>query len=222
MKTFSVGDIFYGNSHTDLINKTIGTKFRGIQRCGIDLSDFQCDGIIAWFVFMDGSIHGYEDWHWSNRLSRDGLIIYERNMDQPKKKLEIERLNKGYNPFRLAFQLDPYATGNRHCCKFVGAFKLDAFIGEEVPDIEYKKVSDKFTIGDKGVFCANITDKIKFYENDNRYNAKIEVLNFSDTVYLMLKKASVHTVGELLGIGLGFNQSSIEIRDKIEKFFKRI
>lgn len=222
MKTFSVGDIFYGNSHTDLINKVIGTKFKGTQRCGIDLADFQCDGVIAWFVFMDGSIHGYEDWHWSNKISRDGIVIYERNTDHPKKKLEIERLKNGYNPFRLAFQLDPFGTGNRHCCKFVGAFKLDAFIGDEVPDIEYKKVLDKFSISEKGIFEYNVTDKIKFYDNDERYNSKIEVLNFSDSVYEMLKKAHIENVGELLNIGLGLNHTSIEIRSKIEKFFKRI
>ena len=66
MKTFRVGDKFYGINHTDLINKTIGTTLRATRRCRVDLADFQCDGVIAWFVFMDGSIHGYDDWHWSN------------------------------------------------------------------------------------------------------------------------------------------------------------
>ena len=222
MKTFRVGDKFYGINHTDLINKTIGTTLRATRRCRVDLADFQCDGVIAWFVFMDGSIHGYEDWHWSNRLSSDGMIIYERNMDQPKKKLEIERLDKGYNPFRLAFRLDPNETGNRHCCKFVGAFKLDSFIGSDVPDIEYKKVLDEFTISEKYEYSSSVTEKSSFFKNDKRYNAGIEVLNFSDSVYTMLKKANVNHVGELLDIGLGFNQASIEIRDKIEGFFKRI
>ena len=36
----------------------------------------------------------------------------------------------------------------------------------------------------------------------------------------MLKRANVNIVGELLEIGLGFNEASIEIRDKIEEFFK--
>ena len=221
MKTFRNGNVFYGNSHTDLINKTLGTTFKVTQRCGIDLADFQCDGIIAWFVSMDGSIHGYEDWHWSNRLSLDGLTIYERNMDQPKKKLEIERLKNGYNPFRLAFQLDPYETGNRYCCKFVGAFRLEAFKGNEVPDIEYKKVLDSFTIGGKGEYGSKyINDRNDFFIDDMRYKAKIEKLNFSNNVYTMLKRANVNIVGELLEIGLGFNEASIEIRDKIEEFFK--
>lgn len=41
MKTFRNGNVFYGNGHTDLINKTLGTTFKGTQRCGIDLADFQ-------------------------------------------------------------------------------------------------------------------------------------------------------------------------------------
>jgi len=53
-----------------------------------------------------------------------------------------------------------------------------------------------------------------------RYKAKIEKLNFSNNVYTMLKRANVNIVGELLEIGLGFNEASIEIRDKIEEFFK--
>lgn len=222
MKIFSVGDVFYGANHTDLINKTLGTKFKGTQRCGIDLSDFQCDGVIAWFVFMDGSVHGYEDWHWSNRLSRDGSIIYEKNMDIPKKKLEIARLENGYHPFRLAFQLDPYETGNRYCCKFVGAFKMDSFVGKEVPDTEYKKVLDNFTIGDRDGYCHQVTDITEFYKDDDRYNASIETLKFSEEVYRMLKNANVHNVGELLNLGLGFAQRSVEIRNKIEEFFKKI
>ena len=220
MKTFSIGDVFYGKNHTDLINKTIETRFKVTQRCGIELSDLQCDGVIAWFVFMDGSTHGYEDWHWTNILSRDGMTIYERNMDLPKKKLEIARLENGYRPFRLAFQLDPYDSGNRYCCKFVGAFKLNAFIGQEVPDIEYKKVLDKFTIGSVGEYSSRITEKERFFENDERYKTKIDALNFSDGVYKMLMQAKVYTVGELLEIGLGFNQSSVEIRNKIEEFLK--
>ena len=47
-----------------------------------------------------------------------------------------------------------------------------------------------------------------------------EKLNFSNNVYTMLKRSNVNIVGELLEIGLGFNEASIEIRDKIEEFFK--
>ena len=221
MKILRAGDIFSGKSHADMINNALGAKCANPMKSSVHLDKFGHNGIIAWFVYMDGSIHGYEDWHWSNRLSLDGLTIYERNMDQPKKKLEIERLKNGYNPFRLAFQLDPYETGNRYCCKFVGAFRLEAFKGNEVPDIEYKKVLDSFTIGGKGEYGSKyINDRNDFFIDDMRYKAKIEKLNFSNNVYTMLKRANVNIVGELLEIGLGFNEASIEIRDKIEEFFK--
>ena len=67
---------------------------------------------------------------------------------------------------------------------------------------------------------VNINDRNDFFIDDMRYKAKIEKLNFSNNVYTMLKRANVNIVGELLEIGLGFNEASIEIRDKIEEFFK--
>ena len=109
----------------------------------------------------------------------------------------------------------------RNYPSLTNAFRLEAFKGNEVPDIEYKKVLDSFTIGGKGEYGSkNINDRNDFFIDDMRYKAKIENLNFSNNVYTMLKRANVNIVGELLEIGLGFNEASIEIRDKIEEFFK--
>lgn len=221
MKTFSVGETFFGRSHTDLVNNVLETNFGFTKKSRIDLTGFQCHGVVAWFVYMDGSIHGYEDWRWANRLSCGGTKITERYIDSSRKMLGIERLKNGYNPFRLAFRLDPHETGNRYCCKFVGAFRLNAFIGDDVPDIEYVKIADDFTIGDKYNYIDYDACKSIFFRNDARYTAKIETLNFSDGVYRMLKNANITMAGELLSIGLGFDKSSIEMRDKTERFFKR-
>lgn len=221
MKTFSVGDTFFGRSHADLINTVLGTNFSYTKKSTVELSDFQCDGVLAWFVYMDGSIHGYEDWRWVNRLSLDETKITERYVDSPREKLGIARLQNSYNPFRLAFRLDPHETGNRYCCKFMGAFRLNAFIGENVPDTEYKKVADDFTIGDKGYYNHNVTNKAIFFKNDARYTANIKTLNFSDGVYRMLENAGITMAGELLDMCFGFNQASIELRTKTENFFRR-
>lgn len=221
MKTFSTGDTFFGRSHADLINTVLGTNLLHTKKSMIELSDFQCRGIIAWFVYMDGSIHGYEDWRWSNGLSLDGTKITERYIDSPREKLKIARLQNGYNPFRLAFRLDPHETGNRYCCEFVGVFGINAFIGENVPDTEYIKVADDFTIGDKSYYNSNVTSKTVFFNGDARYTANIEALNFSDGVCRMLENAGITMAGELLDMCFGFSQNSTEPKAKTESFFRR-
>lgn len=221
MRTFSVGDTFFGRSHADLINTVLGTNLSHTKKSTIELSDFQCGGVLAWFVYMDGSIHGYEDWRWVNRLSLDRTKITERYIDSPREKLGIARLQNGYNPFRLAFRLDPHETGNRYCCEFVGAFRINAFLGENVPDTEYIKVANDFTIGDKGYYNPNVTSKSVFFDGDARYTANIEALNFSDGVRRMLGNAGVTMAGELLDMCFGFSQTSTELRSKTESFFSR-
>ena len=69
MKTFHFGDKFVGNSYTDMINHALGTNFKVYEESGVPLDKFELPGIIAWFVFMDGSTHGYApDYLWANRL----------------------------------------------------------------------------------------------------------------------------------------------------------
>lgn len=78
MRIFKENDVFYGKNYADLINKTIGTSFAGYMKCSVNLEPFGAPGVIAWFVFMDGSEHGYEEgWKWVNKLSLDQNIIDE-------------------------------------------------------------------------------------------------------------------------------------------------
>ena len=90
MKRFVVGNVFRGITHADLINNTIGTRYKSFQACSLELNNFGADNVFAWFVFMDGTSHGYEDgWLWKNKLTEDGNIIREFNIDN---------INKGQHP----------------------------------------------------------------------------------------------------------------------------
>ena len=70
MKTLNAGDVFIGRTYAEMINDALGTNFKSLQRSSVELSDFGAAGFIAWFVYMDGSIHGFEGgWRCSNILS---------------------------------------------------------------------------------------------------------------------------------------------------------
>ena len=53
MRVLRTGNITYGSSHADMINKVLGTAFLGYRKSSVDLGQFGNDGIIAWFVHMD-------------------------------------------------------------------------------------------------------------------------------------------------------------------------
>jgi hypothetical protein len=220
MRILKTGDVFYGKSHADMINKAIGTNYYSYMKSSVELSDFGCSNVIAWFVYMDGSIHGYEDgWRWANRLSLDGLEISEYNVSDSKEKLKKRRVDAGYNPYRLAFQIDHNGTGNKHCCKFVGAFRLKSFIKADASSEMYEKVLDEFKLLGKGEYGGGCNDREDFIPKEGKYLTAISEMGFSQRTFSLLKN-SIKNAGELLELGIGIEGPiADEIQDKICSHF---
>ena len=224
MKILTTGDVFRGKNYADMVNNAIGTNYRGYQQSAVNLDTFGVDGVIAWFVYMDGSVHGYEDgWRWKNYLRNNGSEICEYNVSSSKSELIAKRNDVGYRPFRLAFQIDPYENpynNGKYCCKFVGAFAFESFIEEDLSAIKYKKIADRFIIGSNGEIVSNINSKETFINSMADYKRKINEFNFSGPIYRMLRSVNITYMYELLELGLG-EQSSIstEIRSKLYECF---
>lgn len=221
MRILKTGDVFRGNNHADMINRAIGTHFSAYMKSSVDLSLFGNDDVIAWFVFMDGTVHGTEEnYVWQNILSTDGNCIREYSVGRSQEKVISKRQKEGFLPFRLAFQLDPYCTGDRYCCKFVGAFCFSAFLREDLTAIEYKKASDVFKLGEKGESNKRLDGRELFIPHMPKYDYPIKNMGFSGDVYLLLKEAKYTCAGELLEIGFESGERLIKIiQDKLYEVF---
>lgn len=127
MKKINVGDIWQGDSYTDMINKVLDTNYKMYMQAGVPLKKFGLDGI-AWFVYMDGKNHK----GWKNIISDDENTIVEI-LDN------INNCNDGIDRvYRLAFRRDPDNKGNRYKCKFLGYFKRS-----EISDNKLKRTYKK-------------------------------------------------------------------------------
>lgn len=221
MKILKTGDIFSGKSYADMINKAIGTNYYGWRRSSVDLDEFGCPGIIAWFVFMDGSEHGYEEgWTWVNKLSIEEKEIDEYNISTSKLQLKTRRTKEGYCPYRLAFQLDPYGNGNNHCCRFVGAFRFHSFIKKDASAITYEKVMDTFKLGAKGESGNYLNKRENLQPQSGKYLIPLKEMGFSEKVYRILD-GHINFAGELLELGIGIEgEIADEIHKKIYECFK--
>lgn len=220
MKILETGDTFYGKDYTDLINKTLGTSLSNYMRSCVELDELGLRGVVAWFVHMDGSTNGYVKWLWQNYLSEDGNTIDEHNVNKDKRLLRSSRAKESFLPYRLAFELHKNKNVEGYYCKFVGAFKLDCFIGVGTQlDVRYTKVLDKVTMREKFEKNAKTTTRNDFFGSDARYTAPIEKMEFSDKTYQTLKKYNVNTVREVLEVGWGETQMTDEVIDKVQRFF---
>lgn len=221
MKILKVNDVTYGKNHTDMINKALGANIPFTANAGIEMSEFGAPNVLAWFVYMDGSMHGYPNgWLWRNYLSPDKTTIREYNVGTSKQEIRNKQLERGFYPYRLAFRLDPYENGDKHCCKFVGAFALSGFIEDDLSAIKYTKLFDSFTIGAKGEYGSILNGKTDFIKIVKRYNTPIENLGLSDKVLSLLKRARFKYVYELLEVGLSDGDAALEIRQKLLEFFR--
>ena len=220
MRFLRTGDVFYGKSYADMINKAIGTNYASYMKCTVELSDFGSAGVVAWFVYMDETIHGYGNgWHWANKLSLDGQEIDEYNVSVSKNQLKKKRTEIGYNPYKLAFQIDPYGSGREHCCKFVGAFRLKSFIKKDASAQTYEKVLDEYKLLGKGErgYCNSKED---FIPKEGKYLVPLSEMGFSPTTYNLLKN-SIKNAGELLELEIGIEGAiSDEIQEKIAIHFR--
>ncbi len=95
MLTLRLGDKTLQKGYERMINESIGTNYQVYKRCTVDLKQFDVPNVIAWFVYMDGSVHGYpDDWQWKNIISADGETIVEEHISSAKVTLKKRRLKK--------------------------------------------------------------------------------------------------------------------------------
>lgn len=217
MRAFHFGDIFSGRNYTDMLNNALGTKLDFYKKSSVSLDNLQ--GVIAWFVFMDGSEHGYPDGYtWKNFLG--GNTIVEEASSEDRHKVIAMQDRDGHHPFRIAFQLYHPKDGEWRC-RFVGAFSLSAFLREDLTKRKYIKISDNFMLGEAGEFGRILNKKEDFYKNMPKYRTHVERMGFSHTVLQMLKNNKVSAAGQLLELGFGASGAiANEIRCKLYEFFK--
>lgn len=221
MKILRSGDTAIGRNYAEMINDAIGTNFKGYQKCTVDLpnpDEPEKTDICAWFVYMDGSVHGYPDgWLWRNILSSDGKTIREYNVSPNKILLMKRQTSEGYHPYRLCFQLDPNGKDKNNWSKFVGAFRFSKFLSEDLSAVEYVKVSDEFKIASKGDrFNSILNTKNDFLIDAASYKIPISKMGFSDLVYQLLSRFSITTSGDLIELGIGVEgEIAVEIRKKL-------
>lgn len=138
-KIFNVGDTFTGRNHVDMLNRVLGTNYKAFMRCWVSLQKFGGNGI-AWFVNMDGTIHGSApDYLWKNTLSADGKTIVEECVGTGVTYVEPPQA------WRLAFRLDPFGTGNRYQCEFVGYFKMTECSADNLKRT-YTRIQETYTL----------------------------------------------------------------------------
>ncbi len=146
MKVLKVGNIWEGDSHADMINQVLGTDYKSYMKCYVPLAPINGIKTIAWFVYMDGSVHGHTvDYLWVNNLSKDGKEIVERCVSTDKSYVQKVAENKQNV---VAFQLDPHNTGKRadkYKCKFVGVFEQQCYDRKNLERV-YKRISDTYVL----------------------------------------------------------------------------
>lgn len=220
MKTFHRSEKFTGKSYTDMINQILGTHFDKVyEGAGVPLDGFELPGVIAWFVFMDGSTHGYApDYLWENRLI--GNTVTEELVSKDHTKVIGKDDREGHRPLRLAFEL--LECEKNFCkCRFVGAFALSHFLRKDLTAREYVKVMDDFTLKSKGEVGKILNTKADFIKDMPKYATPIGQMGFSKKV-LPILIGNISTAGELLELGIGTSGTiADEIRQKLYEHFKK-
>ncbi|MCI8435617.1 MAG: hypothetical protein HFK10_06670 [Clostridia bacterium] len=144
MKTLQVGDTWHGKSHVDMINLALGADYAAYMRCTVPLKRFGGCGT-AWFVYMDGSVHGHRDEYlWMNTLSPDGTTIVERCVSDDKSYVRALPFTE-QDRCKLAFRLDPEGTNDRFACSFVGYFRLEHYDTEHMVRT-YTRIAETYTL----------------------------------------------------------------------------
>lgn len=111
------GDVFEGKDYADMINGIFGTKYKFYMRSSLNMKKFGLNDHIAWFVFINGKVHGYENWSWLNLISHEGVIVEQCISDKDNK---FEKDTQSLPNYRLVFQRDPDNDGSKYKCKFLG------------------------------------------------------------------------------------------------------
>lgn len=219
MKTLRLFEKFISRSYTGMINRALGTTFKSCVSSVIALDNFGLPGACAWFVFMDGSTHGYApDYLWQNRLLGD--TITEELISDDHTQVIAKDSKIGFCPFRLAFELVE-SQRNFYECQFVGAFALSCFLRRDLTARQYVRVMNNFTIKSPGEFGKILNKKADFVSKMPQYATTIEQMGFSDKT-MQLLKGHIATAGDLLELGLGANTPvTNEIRLKLYEHFSK-
>ncbi len=121
MKEFKKGNVFEGRDYVDMINHTLGTKYRGWFRASVLLEKMGLKDHMAWFVFINDETHGSLNWAWQNTMYSDGTIVEKCVRDSDDKFISD---TAKYPSRRLVFKRDPDGDGSFYKCKFLGVCKL--------------------------------------------------------------------------------------------------
>jgi hypothetical protein len=205
---------FWADNYHGLVNQVLKTNYKAIERCGIDLTNFKAENVIAWFVHMDGKIHGYtgDDWLWINTVLDNGKYIKEEAICKDYGLFLIKKLRRGICPYRLAFQLNPYDNGNKYCCKFLGAYRLKE-INDGFTEVIYEKVADEVLLNQlhEKENDYHLT-KNDFLKTPSKLDAPIDELKFSPEILAKLKGWGINKVSDLLEIQINVSdQIAFEI-----------
>ncbi len=225
MKNLFVGDVFYGKSYVNMINKAIETNLHeGLMNSLVKLDNFGYKDVAAWFVFLNGETHGHrKDWLWKNYLLDNKTRIQEKLVSTTKNFYNNKRNEEGYLPYRLCFQIDPFETGNKFCCRFVGLFTLTGFYKKDLTSMEYTKFADEFCL--KYINEYEYDEKIKkpLVNSNDKYKTPVSKMGFSEYALNILKSGNVNHAHELLEIGLNSDNESLinEIKQKLYELFKK-
>lgn len=121
---FQYGQIWKGNSYTDLVNRVFKTNHKCYQKCTVNLNPFGVDGF-AWIVFINGQPHGYNGYLWKNSIIENEEIKEEYvGNDEKTIRTEFLKFTPRYFADRLVFQKDPDNIGDEHKIKCLGFYTL--------------------------------------------------------------------------------------------------
>ena len=223
MLRFDVKDneIHFGTSHADMINRVLGTHFLSYQRASVELTNWGAAGVIAWFVFMDGTEHGFADsMLWKNNYLIDKITEELTNRQEATSLLYTRRAQESYYPYRLAFQLDPLGKNNRYSCRFVGVFALTGFYEKDLTKMRYTKVADSFCLANQDM-GQSVNTKDDIIPKIGNYRTPLTNLGFSSKLDSLFKNAHMNYSGELLELeGLTNAEYQREIREKLWECYK--
>ena len=214
-------EIYSGTSHADMINKVLGTHFHGFQRASVELTNWGAPGVIAWFVFMNGTVHGFADGlMWKNNCFVKEITEELVNKKEATSLLYAKRAQNSYYPYRLAFQLDPLGKNDRYSCRFVGVFALTGFYEKDLTKMRYIKVVDRFCLANMDMGESKNT-KEDIIPKINNYRTPIASLGFSPMLNFKFKNGNMLYSGQLLELeGLTNFADQCEIREKLWECYK--
>ena len=134
-KTFSFlakGKITTGYSQATMV--TAATTIRVEEPCrrsGILMSELGFRDMVAWFAVFDRQWRmSGDDGYYSDNFKNEDLIIESCQIDDL---VSYERSRTNCPSIRFVFKQDPYRTGNKYQCEFMGIFYTESLTVYKLP-----------------------------------------------------------------------------------------